>query len=98
VVQALLAHWRHAGDPVGGAAAASDRAVAPAQGPVLVLAGSMSPVTAAQIAASPSYRRIALDAARLAAGDATYADDAVAQLCSALQEGHSVLAYTTPLG
>lgn len=97
VVQALLAHWRHAGEPPGEATSADGTRLAPAQGPVLVLAGSMSPVTATQIAASPSYRRIALDAARLAAGEPGYADETVTRLCAELRQGHSIIAHTTPL-
>jgi uncharacterized protein YgbK (DUF1537 family) len=44
--------------------------VAPAPGPVLVLAGSLSPVTARQVAAAQSFDIVWLDAPRLALRDA----------------------------
>ena len=65
-----------------------------ARGPVLLLAGSLSPVTARQVALARSYQFIALDAQRLGAGDAAYLAQAVAQCADALREGRHVLACT----
>src|SRR3546814_17677190 len=56
---ALIAHWSASGM---GTPQAMTAAIGPAQGPVLVMSGSRSPVTAAQIAASVSYPRIPMDA------------------------------------
>ena len=67
-----------------------------ARGPVLLLAGSLSPVTARQVAAAHSYRFIALDARRLGAGEQGYLAQAAAQCASALREGRHVLACTAP--
>lgn len=90
VAQALIDHWglprrRH------------DGRIAPANGPVLVLAGSLSPLTARQVAAAQSFQRLPLDAQRLARGDAACVDQAVDELAGALQAGRHVLAHTTPL-
>jgi uncharacterized protein YgbK (DUF1537 family) len=57
VVQALAAHW--------GADEKPPPAIAAASGPVLVLAGSLSPVTAVQVGAARSYETVAIDAWRL---------------------------------
>jgi uncharacterized protein YgbK (DUF1537 family) len=63
---------RRAGDKRNrrGRDAASRAGVAPAQGPVLVLAGSLSPVTARQVAAAKSFDIVWLDAQKLAQRDA----------------------------
>lgn len=90
VVQALAAHWR------SGAEAAPPR-IAAATGPVLVLAGSLSPVTAQQVQAASSYRQVALDAARLTA-DAAYAGQMSAQIAALLAQGRHVLACTAADG
>lgn len=92
---ALAAHWRASGaldkaerpSPAGGA------------GPILVLSGSASPVTAAQIAAArdAGFVSLRLDAVRLADADAREA--AIAQVLegadAALRSGRDVLIYTT---
>lgn len=90
VAQALLDYWAiprvmHSGQ------------VAPASGPVLVLAGSMSPLTARQITAARCYQRLTLDPRRLANSDAAYADNVELQIISALRSGRHVLAHTSPL-
>ena len=90
VAQALIDHWglprrRH------------DGRVAPARGPLLVLAGSLSPLTARQVAAARSYLRVPLDAQRLARGDAAHIRQTIDELVRALQAGRHVLAHTTPL-
>ena len=90
VVQALAAHWQT------GTEAAPPR-IAPATGPVLVLAGSLSPVTAQQVQAASSYRQVALDAARLT-GDADYAQQMSAQIGALLAQGRHVLACTAQPG
>ncbi len=91
VAQALVDHWglprrRH------------DGRVAPANGPVLVLAGSLSPLTARQVAAARSFLHVPLDAARLAAGDAACMANTAGALVRALQSGRHVLAHTVPSG
>ena len=91
VVQALAAHWHPSGDP-----AAAPR-IAAATGPVLVLAGSLSPVTAQQVQAASSYRQVALDAARLTA-DAAYAEQMSDQIAALLGQGRHVLACTAADG
>lgn len=68
--------------------------VAPAQGSVLVLAGSLSPVTAKQVAAATSYEKVWLDPVALAAAEPAHLDTVAAQLCGLLAAGHNVLACT----
>jgi uncharacterized protein YgbK (DUF1537 family) len=89
VVQALAAHW-------GESAAAPPAApVPPARGPVFVIAGSLSPVTAQQIAAATSFTRVALDAARIAGGDPEYVGHMVDRMAQELRAGRHVLAHTS---
>jgi uncharacterized protein YgbK (DUF1537 family) len=90
VVQALAAHWRT--EPDG-----AQTTIAPAQGPVLVLAGSLSPLTARQVRAATSYEHIALDAARLA-GDENYRMRMARQIATRLDQGAHVLACTSGEG
>lgn len=87
VVQALAAHWQTGAHP-------ARTAIAPAQGPVLVLAGSLSPLTARQVKAATSYEHIALDAARLA-GDENYRMQMARQIATRLDQGAHVLACTS---
>lgn len=69
--------------------------IAPARSPVLVLAGSLSPMTAAQIEAAHSFTRIELAPARLTdAGASDYLDRQAASVIAALREGRHALAYT----
>ncbi|MDH6165448.1 uncharacterized protein YgbK (DUF1537 family) [Variovorax boronicumulans] len=70
--------------------------VAPATGPVLVLAGSLSPVTARQMAAAPSFDIVWLDAPRLAQRDAPTLERHALEIAQALARGHNVLACTRP--
>jgi len=86
VIEALGPQW-------GDAAAAPRDGIAPAQGPVLLLAGSLSPVTARQVRAAASYRKVRLDPGRLAQADAAYQDAVAAELAQALQDGRHVLAW-----
>jgi uncharacterized protein YgbK (DUF1537 family) len=90
VAQALIEHWRLP-------ARARDGAVKPAKGPVLVLAGSLSPVTAQQIAAATRFTKMPLAPERLA-GDMPYLLEQAERIAQALQGGQHVLAYTTPVG
>ena len=95
VAQAMLARWHAAGSLPGPVDPAVARAaVAPARGPVFVLAGSLSPLSARQVARAGAYERIALDAVRLAAGDVGYLRDTAATIAARLQAGVHVLAGT----
>ncbi|MFD4838387.1 four-carbon acid sugar kinase family protein [Achromobacter sp. NPDC058515] len=67
--------------------------LAAAAGPVLVVAGSLSPVTARQIAACRRYARQPLQVERLLA-DPDYAARQAQQAAAALAQGHNVLAHT----
>lgn len=88
VAQALLAAWGDEFLPTQPAR------ITAASGPVLVLAGSLSPVTARQIAAAVSYEHVALDASRLLNGDQAYVDAVLARLLGSLRQGRHVLAST----
>jgi len=88
VAQALIDHWhlpRRARDGV----------VAPAIDPVLVIAGSLSPVTARQIASARSYARVPLAPERLA-DDEEYLHEQVKRIADSLRAGRHTLAYTSP--
>ena len=87
VVQALAAHWQADGAPPAAPA------VAPAQGPVLVLAGSLSPMTARQVSAAASYQQVPLDAARTA-HSVGYRAEMAGVIAAALGRGRHVLACT----
>jgi uncharacterized protein YgbK (DUF1537 family) len=87
VVQALAAHWQTAPE-------VTTAHVDAATGPVLVLAGSLSPMTALQVQAASSYRQVALDAARLIS-DAAYAQQMSAEVAALLAQGRHVLACTS---
>lgn len=93
LAQALIAHWRDAGRLTARSAAA--QGLGRAQGPVFVFAGSLSPVTARQVAAATSYRLVALDAGALLES-ADYPARAQAEIGQALSQGQHVLAYTAP--
>lgn len=68
--------------------------VTAAQGPVLVLAGSLSPVTARQVAAAKSFDIVWLDARKLAQRDAAALADHADAITRSLALGHNVLACT----
>ncbi len=68
-------------------------AVAAAEGPVLVWAGSLSPVTARQVAASPSFEVLRFDARRLAT-EAGYGEEVADLLAGRLSAGAHVLGCT----
>jgi uncharacterized protein YgbK (DUF1537 family) len=87
VAQALIDHW-------GLDRQALDGRMAPARGPVLVLAGSMSPVSAHQIEAAKAYAQVPLDADRLACGDPAYDALMVDRIAGLLRDGRHVLTHT----
>ncbi len=80
------------GDRVG--ALTAQTGVAPAKGPVLVLAGSLSPVTARQVAAAKSFDIVWLDAQKLAQRDAAAISDQAEAIARSLERGRHVLACT----
>lgn len=90
VVQALAAHWQN--QPP-----AASAVIAPAEGPVLVLAGSLSPMTARQVKAASSYEHLLLDAPRLA-NDATYRMQMAQHIAERLLQGVNLLACTSSDG
>ena len=90
VEQALAAYWND------GALAVRASTVAPADGPVFVLSGSLSPVTAAQVGRAASYTRMALDAARMVRGDQAYLAETGVRVAAELASGRNVLAFTAP--
>ena len=71
-------------------------AVTPATSPVLVLAGSLSPVTARQVSAAQSFDIVWLDAPRLAQRDAPTLQRHAHDIAHALAHGRHVLACTRP--
>ena len=102
VVQTLAAHWRAEAEAADHATetAANERpatlqgTIAPAQGPVLVLAGSLSPMTARQMQAATSFRQVLLDAALLASS-ADYRTRTAQDIAALLSQGQHVLACTS---
>lgn len=68
--------------------------VLPARGPVLVLAGSLSPVTARQVAAARSFETVWLDAGQLMRPDTVSRATAAQQIAARLATGRNVLACT----
>ncbi|KRC85868.1 hypothetical protein D3C87_623500 [compost metagenome] len=79
--------------PAGRAHGFDAAPLAPATGPVLVVAGSLSPVTARQIAACQHYARQPLHVERLLA-DADYAARQVQMAAATLARGRNVLVHT----
>ncbi|SUA89986.1 four-carbon acid sugar kinase family protein [Pandoraea pulmonicola] len=71
--------------------------VAPARGAVLVLAGSLSPITAMQVRAAKSFDVVRLDAARLIEADGRYCAEAAATLAARLRADRHTLACTVPV-
>lgn len=90
VAQALIAHWSASGM---GTPQAMTAAIGPAQGPVFVMSGSRSPVTAAQIEAAVSYQRIPMDADVLCAGSGVAYEALLSQVSAVLSRGKHVLAH-----
>ncbi|MGE0314001.1 MAG: four-carbon acid sugar kinase family protein [Lautropia sp.] len=101
VAQALIAHWRAVGDLP---ATPPVLRVAPADGPVFLLAGSQSPWTARQVDAAlamrdgdgvPRYAGVDIDVDALARG-AQPLEDLASTCARLLRDGRSVLARTSP--
>jgi len=93
VVQALAAHWQGQAPQT----LLAHATIAPAPGPVLVLAGSLSPMTARQIKAASSYEQLLLDAPRLA-NDMAYRSQMAKDIALRLQQGINMLACTSSEG
>lgn len=74
----------------------TQRVVTPAPGPVLVLAGSLSPVTARQVAAARSFDTVWLDASVMAQRDAAALEHHARDIANGLASGRNVLACTRP--
>ncbi|MGJ7484074.1 four-carbon acid sugar kinase family protein [Variovorax sp. LT2P21] len=89
VVQAFAS--RFAGAPP------APETVAAARGPVLALAGSLSPVTARQVAAARSFETVWLDPQRLVI-DARARTEAIGLVSALLAQGRHVLACTVRPG
>lgn len=69
-------------------------ALAEARGGVLVLCGSLSPMSAQQVAASASYEHIELDVTALSEGNTAYLSTTATQIAELLNLGRHVLAVT----
>lgn len=98
VAQALIAHWRASGVLAAGGRTLSGASLAPigpATGPVWVFAGSLSPITARQVAAALSYTRIQLPVADLLE-DGASARALAESVVHALANGQNTLVYTAP--
>ncbi|GGF55058.1 hypothetical protein GCM10007301_13300 [Azorhizobium oxalatiphilum] len=89
VAQAVCAHW--------GAEPGPSARLAPSEGPVFLLAGSLSPITRRQREAAVSYVKLQLDAEQLAR-DPAYAAAQAEAIGVDLKAGRSVLATTAPEG
>jgi 3-oxoisoapionate kinase len=93
VAQALIAAARESGEMD---VPASAPRIAPAEGPVFAVAGSLSPVTAMQVEqAGAAWDRVPIDAGRVVA-DATALAALAADCAARLGRGRSVLAHTGP--
>ena len=94
VTQALCAHWHESGEvrPVPNVPP-----IVAADGPVLVIAGSLSPVTRRQIESATGFVRLPIDAMLLTPGDDEYLAKLVQQVSDLMRSGHSVIAHTSPL-
>ena len=86
VIEALSTQWSDGAQPMADG-------IAPARGPVLLLAGSLSPMTARQVAAATSYRRVCLDPLGLVDDDPGYRERTAHQLATHLRDGDHVLAW-----
>ena len=89
VAQALIAHWQH-----DGLAADTTPNVSPAAGPVFLLVGSLSPVTAAQVReGAQGYEQVALPVQALVSEPGAVRELA-ARCADLLNAGRPVLAQT----
>ena len=93
VAQGLTAHWA---GKAGEAAPSATTGLAPADGPVFLMAGSLSPVTRRQVeAAGETYIRFHADAQSLIARDIA-AGALLADAVGALRDGRHVMVVTAP--
>jgi uncharacterized protein YgbK (DUF1537 family) len=88
VVQALAAHWNETGQ------ASTLPAPEPINSPVFAFAGSLSPQTAAQVAAATSFQKIPVDVRRLLE-EPGYAGACCDAVLDGLAAQRHVLAHTT---
>jgi len=88
VAQALATQWP---DPD----VAAEIPLPAANGPVFVMAGSLSPVTRRQVEAADSFHRIPADAGALC-GDGAYRERLLSDVRGQLRDGHNVLVWTAP--
>ncbi|MFZ4287786.1 four-carbon acid sugar kinase family protein [Variovorax sp. HJSM1_2] len=93
VVQALTAHWAAQQQQQHTPPAPSN--IGAAVGPVLVLVGSLSPITAQQVHHAKAFERVSLDAVQLAAPDGVYRRRMAAEVSAMLRKGQNVLACTS---
>lgn len=91
VVQALAPFTTSSAARRTAAASSAARRVEPAVGPVLVMAGSMSPVSAQQVAAAHAFDRLTLDADALARANADTLDRYAEALADGLAAGRHML-------
>jgi len=100
VVQAVAAAdaGGDAASSVASAQAMPDTGIAPASGPVLLIAGSLSPLTARQVEAAASFDKLWLDAPRLIESDGVSLRDCARELSAKLASGRHVLACTSSPG
>lgn len=91
VVQAIAPHI------AAGPSAKADAGIAPARGPVFVLAGSLSPVTAEQVRHATSFETLWLDPQALI-DQPGYLAEAVGRIARSLREERHVLACTVAPG
>ena len=87
VAQAMVAAWNLP------APAPTTSSLLRADGPVLILAGSLSPVTRRQVAAATAFQHVTVDT-QLLVDDPAYPDVTVTRITDQLRAGRHVLAYT----
>ena len=98
VVQALAAHWQC---PADDSIAEQPEPLAPADGPVLTLAGSLSPLTAQQVRQATSFTHVDLDPLALLAevsqgnGRGDYGARLASTVSALLRKGRSVMVNTS---
>jgi len=93
--QALMEYWRKDGTLMHSNRAPHGPRIAPASGPVFVLAGSLSPTTARQVDSASAYVRSPLDAQRVVTHDTAYVNAWIDQAATQLRAGRNVLAHTS---
>lgn len=92
VAQALAETW-----PKGPRGTVEPARIGPAEGPVFLMVGSLSPITRRQVEAACSYEHLAADAGRLVA-DTAYGDGLRDEVASRLAAGRHVLVATEAPG